>query len=105
MTDNRSAPSTAPVFSDTWAQFDICTDCYEAVEYTDHDLGLPDGILAGRRARIEANQIDPYVLQPSTFRLSSGEWQPVPSTAFSTSWCDACGSRVPGERHAYDYRP
>lgn len=99
MTSNHTAPS------DTWAQFDICTDCYEAIEYTDHDLGVPDGTLAAHRLLMEAHEIDPYVLRPSTFRLSSGEWVNVPSTDFSKSPCDGCGSRLAGERHAYDYCP
>lgn len=92
-------------FSDVWTQLDICTDCLEVVEFSDHDLGVPDGFLARRRARIEANQIDPNALHQSMFRLSSGEWDTVPSTAFSTAPCDACGSRLAGERHAYDYLP
>ena len=104
MTDNHTAAALR-FFSDVRAQFDICTDCLDAIEFTDHDLGVPDGTVAALRALIEANEIDPSALHQSTFRLSSGEWENVPSTAFSTSPCDACGSRVAGERHAYDYLP
>lgn len=101
MTENRSAPAT----SDVWTQFDICTDCLEVVEFTDHDLGLPEGTVAARRAMIEANGIDPSALIQSSFRLSSGEWENVPSTAFSKTPCETCGSTLAGERHAYDYLP
>ena len=104
---SNNTPFTLSDFpvSDTWAQLDICTDCLEAVEFTDHELGVPDGTLAARRARIEEHGFDPYVLTPSTFRLSSGEWENVPSTTFSTTPCDTCGSRLAGERHPYDYLP
>lgn len=95
-------------FSTTRTQIDLCVNCYHGVEYyggTDAAyLGLSPETLAQYRETVKANGIDPEACHQSTYRLSDGSHEMIPTT-YSDARCDGCGSTKYGERFMYDYLP
>lgn len=86
----------------------LCSDCVDAVEFTDDEVGLPDGTLARRRAIILHNNPDlaPVfnglgVISSATYRSSDGTYETVPPVTFSNAPCDGCGPALAGARHPY----
>lgn len=78
----------------------ICTDCYEVVEYMPEETGNADGWKSHLLKMLD-NGVNPHTLHHSTVRVGHG-WEHVPSETFSTAPCTGCGSTLAGERHPYE---
>ena len=74
----------------------ICSDCLDAVEFDDLDLGYTPGTLFEQMKKMMGHRED---LSLNTNRLvsnSSSEFD-----EFSTRPCDTCGTHMAGARYGY----
>lgn len=71
----------------------VCTDCLEAIEFTDEELGYTPNTLYNQMKRIL--NVWP---EASHGTLSNDGTEPV---TFSTSKCEGCGSYMAGARYGY----
>ena len=71
----------------------VCTDCLEAIEFTDEELGYTPNTLFRQMERM----LNVWPEASSAHFVSDGS-EPV---TFSTSKCEGCGSYMAGARHGY----
>lgn len=75
----------------------VCSDCLDAVEFTDDELGYPEGTLAAHYAKMVAYA--PYTAS-HRFIVEIGK-----DEDFSVAECEGCGSRYAGARFTYTLMP
>ena len=71
----------------------VCTDCLEAIEYTDEELRYTPNTLFLQMERM----LNVWPEASSAHFVSDGS-EPV---TFSTSKCEGCGSYMAGARYGY----
>lgn len=71
----------------------VCTDCLEAIEFSDEDLGYTPGTIFKQQQRMLA--VWP---EASSARFVSDGSQ---MDDFSTSKCEGCGTYMAGARYGY----
>lgn len=71
----------------------VCTDCLEAIEFTDEELGYTPNTLFNQMKRMQAI----WPAASNAHFVSDGSEH----VEFSTSRCEGCGSYLAGARYGY----
>lgn len=89
---SKSTQSTA---SETRVVIRVCPDCLDAIEFTDDNLGYPDGTLSRHIAVMKRHCVGLDLAEPIH------AVNPEEFTEFSWARCEGCGTGMAGARYNY----
>ena len=76
-----------------------CSDCFDAIEFDDHDLGYTEGTIFAHQRRMKAHCPD---LSFADIHRAQSE---IADEHFSTDPCDLCGTVLAGARYGFEIHP